>query len=302
MRIRTAVVLTLLAGALTACDDDPPGPQAPTRLRLNLSGLEALAGGFHYEGWVILGGQPVSTGKFDIGAGGALVTIGGAQIPNNTFDVGRDIGGASAVVITIEPTGDVDAMPAQTKILAGNVANAAATLGIAAPQALGTDFGGASGRFILATPTTAATTDELSGIWFIDLSGGSPAAGLTLPALPSGWRYEGWAVIDGTPVTSGRFLTPTGADASAPFSGPDPGPPFPGEDFIQNAPAGLAFPTSLAGDMAVISVEPEPDDGPAPFALKPLVGTILQNATDHVTYMMQRNAASFPSGVATIVR
>ena len=123
---------------------------------------------------------------------------------------------------------------------------------------------------------------------------------MDLPVLPEGWVYEGWAVINGTPVTSGRFTDVMAADFSAPFSSTDAGPPFPGEDYINNAPTGLTFPTDLAGGTAVISIEPEPDDSSAPFTLKPLVQAIDAAATDHVTYSMGNNAANFPTGSAAI--
>ena len=67
-----------------------------------------------------------------------------------------------------------------------------------------------------------------------------------------------------------------------------------------NAPAGLAFPTSLAGGTAVISIEPEPDDSSGPFTLKPLVGAIPGAAVDHVLYDLGLNLASFPTGTAVI--
>jgi hypothetical protein len=105
-------------------------------------------------------------------------------------------------------------------------------------------------------------------------------------------------VINGKPVTTGKFSTPTGADDAAPFSGPLMGPPFPGEDFIQNAPAGLTFPTNLAGGMSVITIEPMPDNSPEPFFLKPLSGNIPANATDHQSYTMDRNT-SYPTGTVT---
>jgi hypothetical protein len=60
----------------------------------------------------------------------------------------------------------------------------------------------------------------------------------------------------------------------------------------------LMFPTDLAGGIAVISIEPDPDNSADPFLLKPLVGMIPGDATDHVTYMMDLNEASFPSGTA----
>ena len=64
-----------------------------------------------------------------------------------------------------------------------------------------------------------------------------------------------------------------------------PGPPFPGEDYLVNAPMGLTFPTNLAGGTAVISIEPDPDNSPNPFTLKPLVKMIPADAADHVTYI-----------------
>lgn len=78
----------------------------------------------------------------------------------------------------------------------------------------------------------------------------------------------------------------------------NPGPPFPGEDYLMNAPSGLSFPTDISGGFAVISVEPYPDNGPEPFAIKPLASMIPTDAMDHYTYMMDLNPSSFPTGMA----
>ena len=48
----------------------------------------------------------------------------------------------------------------------------------------------------------------------------------------------------------------------------------------------------------VISVEPDPDDGPEPFVLKPLVGTAADPAADHVSYDLANNAVDLPGGTA----
>ncbi len=295
---RASVTAFALAGTLAACDDStsPSGD----RLVLAFTGLEALAGGAHYEGWAIMAAGPVSTGKFDVGAGGALVTVGGATIAGGEFATNVDLDAASAIVITIEPAGDVDALPAISKVLGGPVANRSAALSISATQALATNFSAATGKFILATPTDGMNNNETSGAWFLEMVGGSPVAGLVLPTLPAGWRYEGWVLIGGQPVTTGTFTSASGADAGAPYSGTMAAPPFPGEDFIVNAPAGLTFPPNLSGGLAVISVEPNPDDSPAPFAIKPLTGAIPANAASFVTYTMTLNSASFPTGTATI--
>ena len=270
-------------------------------LQLSASGLEALNDGFHYEGWAIVEGAPVATGKFNIDADGAIVDLDGNLVPNGEFIVSTDISSATDVVITIEPAGDNDAVPAATKYLGGAVTEGAASLTTSHPAALNSDFTDATGTYILATPTDGEGNNENSGIWFLDPSSGSPVAGLALAELPEGWAYEGWVVLDGQPVTTGVFTDVAAADNGAPFSGANPGPPFPGEDFLQNAPDGLTFPTDLAGTTAVISIEPYPDDSSAPFTLKPLVGAVPSDAVDHTVYDMGNNAAVFPTGTATIM-
>jgi hypothetical protein len=297
-RTRLCLAAMAMTTLLAACDDSTSPDD--DRLVLAFTGLEPLAAGFHYEGWAVTPAGPVSTGKFNVGTGGALVTLAGATIAGGEFRTSVDLGAATAIVITIEPSGDVDAVPAATKVLAGPVSANSASLTIGAPQAVNSDFASAAGKFILATPTDGANTNETSGVWFLEIVAGAPRAGLTLPTLPEGWQYEGWAVINGRPVTTGAFLIASGADLSAPFSGPQAGPPFPGEDFLLNAPTGLVFPTNLSGGMAVISVEPVPDDSPSPFAIKPLVGAIPAGASSGVVYTMGLNVPSFPTGVATI--
>ncbi len=284
-------VLSLTLIAACSKDDEVVQPTTTT-LTLNISGLEDLGSNYKYEGWIIVDGAPVSTGTFSVNSSGVL--------SQTEFDVNiDDLDMASAFVLTIEPSPDSDPMPSHVHILAGDFGNSSATLSIGHGAALGDDFADAMGDYILATPTNGAETNENSGIWFLDLSGGSPAVGLMLPTLPAGWKYEGWAVIDGTPVTTGKFTAVDAVDDDDPYSSTMDGPPFPGEDFLLNAPTGLTFPTDLAGGTAVISIEPDPDNSADPFLLKPLVGAIPANAEDHTTYMMSLNAASFPTGTAT---
>ncbi|WP_370478119.1 hypothetical protein [Tamlana flava] len=84
----------------------------------------------------------------------------------------------------------------------------------------------------MATPTDGDNNNEFSGVWFLDLSSGSPAVGLDSPVLMAGWKYEGWAIIDGVPVSSGTFTNVADFDDKAtttPFKGNmGDGPPFPG--------------------------------------------------------------------------
>ena len=267
----------------------------PNILHLSVNGLEPLLGGLLYEGWAIINGTPVTTGKFNI-KDGKIVDASSNEIPNGDFNVGQDLSTASRIVITIEPAGDNDTIPADTKILAGDISNNTSNLTV--EEILGS-FANSNGKYILATPTNGDNTDELSGVWFLDPAAG-PGAGLDIPILPSGWKYEGWAVINGVPVTSGKFTALDTADESAPFSGPQAGPPFPGEDYLENAPARLTFPTDLSSQTIVVSIEPEPDDSEAPFTLKPLVGDVPAKALDHTVYNLSQNLASFPTATAEI--
>ncbi|MGB0839160.1 MAG: anti-sigma factor [Chitinophagales bacterium] len=275
---------------LTGCQDDDP---VNANLTLSVSGLEDLGEDYAYEGWVIVDGSPVSTGIFTVDANGTPSA--------SSFEVDAgDLDAATAYVLTIEPSPDSDPSPSAVHILAGDFSDAQASLSVGHDAALATDFSTAAGGFILATPTDGSmTTNENSGVWWLDPAAG-PAPTLNLPTLPEGWAYEGWAVIDGTPVTTGRFTSASGEDDAAPFSGATAGPPYPGEDFLNNAPAGLSFPTDLSGRTIVVSVEPVPDNSPAPFLLKPLVGSAPSNATDRVVYDMGNNAsATNPTGTVS---
>ncbi len=255
-----------------AMEDDAMEDGRPI-LELSFDGLEPLGDDYVYEVWTVVDDAPVTGGVFDIADDGSVALPDGE---NHLY--GHE--GASAVVITIEPAvGDVPA-PADTKVLAGDIADdGSVELSIGHPAALGTDFADATGSFILGTPTDDPDGNELSCVWFLSVPG--PEASLELPTLPAGWVYEGWAVIDGTPVSTGRFTDGAAADNFNGFSGSAGGPNYPGEDFIQNAPDGLAFPTDLTGSTVVVSVEPDADNSPAPFALKPLVAEVPSGTTDH---------------------
>jgi hypothetical protein len=265
--------------SIVGCDDKDKNQD----LTLNISGLEDLGDDYKYEGWIIVDGNPVTTGLFTVDANGNL--------SDNSFAIDADdLDAASTFVLTIEPSPDSDPSPSSVHVLAGDFSGNSASLTIDHSAALGNDFTNAKGGYILATPTSAIDTDEDSGVWFLDPSG--PTAALDLPDLPAGWAYEGWVVINGTPVTTGTFTSVSGADGSAAFSGPQSGPPFPGEDFLNNAPSGLSFPTSLNGGTIVISIEPVPDNSPNPFTLKPLVSQVPSELGVHTLNSMTNNIAN----------
>lgn len=293
MRFNRWVLAACAAAALAACGggNDNSDPS----INVQLSGLENLGASSVYEGWLIVNGAAKSAGHF-------TVDDRGVMSQTNFKIASADIAGASTYVLTIEPKNDTDPGPTKTHLVAGNfdAARTQAALSVAHSAALGNDFKSAAGKFFLAAPTHNNPATDDQGIWWIDASSGSMKAGLTLPTLPAGWVYEGWVVVDGKPITTGRFTSVTGADSDG--AGPAAGiaaaaPPFPGQDFIN--------PTKkLPGGMAVISIEPEPDNSPAPFLLKPLLTNPIGSSTGPSNGQTMVNQASKlnPTGTVTIVR
>jgi hypothetical protein len=275
----------------------PPSKPASTErlLRLSFTDLPALENGFSYESWAIVDGRPISTGKLATGVPSTSTSMLASAVASS----------ASAIVITIEPANDTDPRPSMTKVLAGPLLNGRAELDIAAKEAIGTDFAIASGTFILATPTDGPMTNERSGVWFLvppATAADMPMPALELGPLPDGWSYEGWAVVGGEPLSTGKFRAARGADLGAPFSASvAPPPPFPGEDFVVNAPAGVTFPVDLRNAEIVITVEPNPDDSPMPYRLKPLAAMVPADAMDHTSLPLANESTKRPRGIAEIV-
>ena len=295
-KIAVALLSTALFVACSSDDDTGNTTSNDTsnnNLELNLSGLGDLGDDYEYEGWLIVDGSPVSTGRFDVNSSG--------ELSKTMFSVNQmDIDSATKFVLSIEPTVDNDPTPSNVKVLAGDFTNNMADVKISDAAALGTSFTGVGGKFLLATPTDDISDNDSTGVWFLDNSTGTKQPGLTnLPALPSGWKYEGWAVIDGTPVSTGTFTTASGADDNSIHNGTNAVPPFPGEDFLNNAPSGLTFPTNLAGQKIVVSIEPSPDNSTAPFFLKPLAQDVPTDAKSGLYSMTNIAASTYASGTVT---
>ncbi len=293
-RLAAMAMAFLVGGVSAGCggssSSNNTAPAAMRTLEWNLAGLETLAAGFEYEGWIIVGGTPVSTGKFNVDATGT-------PSQTSTMISEADALAATAFVLSIEPVPDPDPNPAATKILGGDFANGQATLGVEHPAALGDDFSGAEGRFILAAPSDPGGGTDTQGIWWVIPAGETDPA-LVLPTLPVGWAYEGWVVTNTGPVSTGRFtdINAADSDGAGPAAGAAPGnaPAVPGQDFINPA-------LDLVGLAAVISIEPEPDDSSMPFALKPLLTPTITPDTAPVRQDMGNNAAATnPTGTAMI--
>lgn len=290
------LAMGLIAVSCSDDDNDSGDVITESNLTLDLHGLEDLGSGYLYEGWVIVNDAPVSTGTFSVNDAGVL--------SSTTFSVNTEtLNAATAFVLSIEPDPDPDPAPAPTKLLRGEFGtDNTATVGLGPVG----DFTNAAGTFFLRAPTDEDVPNGASnnmndqyGVWF-GTPGMPPLPNLTLPALTDGWKYEGWVVGDNGPLSTGTF---TGFDVRDDNAG-DPngfsetifdGPPLPGEDFFRNAPTGVTFPLDIRNRMVVISVEPDPDNSPAPFVLKPLVGTAGMD-TAPADYNFGLNAASFPTG------
>ncbi|MFK7987407.1 MAG: anti-sigma factor [Sandaracinaceae bacterium] len=245
-------------------------------LELSLAGLGDLGPDYVYEGWLITSEGPVTSGRFGLEAGDEV----------REFEIDAALAADSTMfVLTIEPALGDDPAPADTHVVAGVFNDGNAALDTLHPAALGTDFSEAMGAYILETPSSAASDDYNQGVWFVNPAAG--AASLDLPTLPSGWVYEGWVVGEDGPVSTGTFLDPAGADSDGggPAAGPNGTPPFPGQDFIDPA-------RDLLGGAVVISVEPSPDNSPAPFFLKPLVDGAADDVGAGTLQDMGNNAAA----------
>ena len=280
---KTIYFLILIIGLTTtiSCsDDDSPVIVAQKTLTLNILNLEDVGDSFVYENWLIVDGSPVAAGTFSVNSEGVLSET-------KFLIAAKTLDSATEYVLTIEPSPDSDPTPSKVHVLGGDFVSDNAEVFVSHSKALRTNFSTAAGNYILATPTDGnSSNNETSGVWWLDNSSGTEEVGLTLPELPEGWEYEGWAVIDGTPVSTGKFTSVSGADSTKDFSGTTSGPQFPGEDFLMNAPEGLTFPLDLSGKTVVISVEPNPDTSPDPSPIKPLKGVVPLNASGHVLYTM----------------
>ena len=254
-----AAIPTAIALSLVACNGSSHSDDI-ARMTLETKNLEALGSDFDYEGWIIVSGEAISTGKFDI--------VDGETVPA-VFEVDlTQANAASTFVLTIEPVENDPAEPADTHILAGEISAGTAEIVTDHPGALDSDFTESAGTFILATPSNGNTTPT-QGIWYLDGSTPPPVASLTLPTLPAGWKYEGWVVGEDGPISTGTFTDVSAADSdgAGAAAGPSATPAFPGQDFIDPA-------LELVGVTSVISVEPSPDNSTAPFSMKPLASVI----------------------------
>ncbi len=143
MRVVSKWSLILLLGLVWACDKEDateePGSTEGT-LKVNISNLEMLGSTEAYEGWLIVGGQPVSTGTFNVDGNGNL-TKDEFSIDQQTLD------DATAFVLSIEPIPDPDPAPSSIKLLGGAFQGDMAGVDVSHMAALGDESGSCDWKF-----------------------------------------------------------------------------------------------------------------------------------------------------------
>jgi len=292
---------TIIAGFTLSCnsDDDNNQVENTASFELIINGLENLGNDFVYEGWILVDGNPKSTGVFTVNESGVL--------SQTNYTVGsEDLASATKFILTIEPNPDSDPTPSAQKLIAGDFNGDTASISTSVAPAIG-DFSNAAGTFFLRTPTdepvgSPNNGNDENGVWF-GLPGMPPPPNFTLPTLPEGWIYEGWVVGDTGPLSTGTFsafdMMDDNAGLSTSFGGTEQlGPPLPGEDFFNNAPSDETFPLDIRGRTVVISIEPVPDNSSSPFLLKPLAA-VAGNETAPEFHTFSQNLGTFPTGTVT---
>lgn len=299
MKTYVIAAFSILLVSFTGCDYfENSDTLNSASLEVNITGLPAIPDSMTFVAWFDndkTNFDPIKVFALDADENGAIYF-------NSEQGLG-DLVDAQILVLTIEREAvlnDSGFAPSSRVVLAGRfkTSNCTLDIGEAANQ-----LNDVSAMFTLSTPTNGTGTEELSGVWFIDSLGTapSPVSGLKLPLLYGGWIYEGWVEINGTFVSTGRFTDPEAADLFDEYSSTTAGYPFPGEDFLQNAPAGLTFPTDLSGQKVFISLERNDGltSGTTPFVVL-FSATIQSPAQNGVSYLMQKTTNSIPSGTALI--
>jgi len=298
---------------------------ATGRISLTVTGLNAPGDSAWYEAWIswdeLEGGNNVRKyASLGILAGSASLY---------SLETAVEIGGlqrAKEVIITIEPddvpgmrftgAGDTLFTPTAFSVIGSTIEANNSVFTIGSQQLLNFDFSTLQGSFLLYTPTSPASANNFAGLWFatLDTTMSTDTTGsvvidstfseaLMLPELTNGWVYEGLVIKGGDTLSTGKFTSPVGADMSFAYSGSRRSAitTFPGEDFINNAPAGLTFPLSLVGAEVQIRLTPTyPAYANRPFRLTLMRATIGQNPVLFEDNMLESDPSSFPGGDLTI--
>ena len=247
--------------ALVAGCGGDKGPTQPklqnNRLKLGFFNTPAISSPWVYQLWAYKDGWQAGP-MFRLTTDAHLLDLQGQAYPGDTVTFASlDLKTCDSLRVTLrtQSSGTDEGLV----VLAGPIP-VGASLSVRLESVLIGEVGAGDLRFVYATPTDTGTShdNELSGVWFAGGDLASPGLG-SLPALPTGWIFEGWVKHGGVLLSTGKFLENSARDLGKQYytgTGPD----FPGEDFLTNAPTGIIFPFQFdQGDTVMISLEPEED-------------------------------------------
>ncbi|MCX7612152.1 MAG: hypothetical protein N2043_11255 [Ignavibacterium sp.] len=210
---------------------------------------------------------------------------------------------AQIFLVTVErksQIGSANFAPSSRIVLIGRFSRGLSNLSLAENFS---NFQQTSAKYTLYTPTDGNISSvPFGGIWFVDsVDANRTTAGLNLPVLSAGWIYEGWIEVSGNKLSTGRFRNPKAADLFNGFSASAASIPFPGEDFLNNAPTGFTFPLDLRGKKAFVSLELNDGRTRGTTPLYVLFEADIPNdAVSLKSYPMSLKNVNIPKGTAVI--
>jgi hypothetical protein len=232
--------------------------QPPSRrialLRLTAQKLPPAPTGKYALWWRTKDGPPQLLFEFNVTAEGMLIDEQGKELSALVLSPAQEamLSQRPILFATVEPKHDTGELPTATRL--GEEALKENAVELTLPT---TELSKASAALILATPTNGKRTLEESGVWFWHPR--KKRSTLSLPPPPRGWIYEAWIKNKERYLSLGRFSQAQGADLSNLFGGKRKGYAAPGEDFLQNPPAGWSFPLNLADGLTRVLISLEPD-------------------------------------------
>ncbi len=281
-------LLAIVAISFTSCSDDDDNVATTKTITQSFNNLPDLGSNYVYEGWLIVGTEKISTGRFSHSEG--------ANNTSSSLDITK-VNSATEYVLTIESINETGAdlsSPSGWFFSKGTFTNDTALP--STDNALfntSENLETATSQAFLKAPSVDMVGTDANGIWWINALPPNTGGFTNLPTLADGWIYEGWVVVNDnsgnpTPISTGRFSDPNAADVSLfgavnnnEFKGPNGVPPFPGEDFIvdpNNRYSNVTFPIDLTSATVVVSIEPTTNDAETPFGLKPFVEALNNQA------------------------
>lgn len=260
-----------------------------------------------YALWAVAKGHDYPAGAFCVDGKGAAVAVDG--MAPAVFTLGVPKRSVTEFFVTQEE-GDAKT-PGKQVFLRGAVAKGKAKLDAPIQAA---DYQKATGAFVLDNPVTVNDKDDFNGLWFSRYVSRRYAPALDLPESPDGWMYEGWVMVGGVPLRTGKFRTGTDASDWDGYSGRSGAselitmgmPPMPGQDFITRLPRGV--PTgpnlpNLGGATVLVTLENATLAGEEtyPSPIRVFEGKVPTPAAHNVTYeLVNVTGSQLPSATISL--